>query len=257
MPSISPMNIERSCASENELLGSPEIIQQLMEHLLASSDPDLLFSAPKEGAILPEDFKELQSFEEFVNSPIRYKVTKQRRTLHVYTLGPMSSKDQKACNTLISFIRAFFSLPVVLKGNLEVNASKDPLEYFVQSDDSFEPIQAQCRRRVYRTGEKGEQKLTKEVIELNAVDILKTLYQYVESDTYTVVGITSHQMYCPSYTNDAIMGYSCRCRCCVISIPECFEPQAHDPLRAYKCSFLLTLFGKNNKDTWIRVACLR
>ena len=209
-----------------------------MEQLLRSSDPESLFQPIKSDAFLPEDYEDVQTYSKFVDSRTRYKVTQRRHTLHVYRIGKMSARYQRLSTRLVQFLRAFFVLPVVEKGELVTEPHKKSRkdEYIVRPTDSKDGyyVKSQTKKRSRKTNLKAEGKNGKDVIELDAGDILGVLIHYIESDTYTIVGITSHNIYNPKYKDDIIMGLGCGSRSCVISIPECFDATIKDQTKADK-----------------------
>ena len=206
-----------------------------MEHLLTTSEPDSFFIPVKEGAILDEDYEDLQTYEKFASSRTRYKITKRRHTLHVYNIGKMPKRYQKLSLKLIEFIRCFFTLTTIVKGNLVVKYSGNKKqEYIVHPEGNENEYYVKSQTRIREDSDSIPN--SKSVLELDASDLLGVLGLYVENDTYTVIGITSHRIYNPKYKDDVIMGFGCGSRSCVISIPDCYDEKIKNSASADKAA---------------------
>eukprot|EP01022_Parablepharisma_sp_SALTPOND_P029312 TRINITY_DN73105_c0_g1_i1.p1 TRINITY_DN73105_c0_g1~~TRINITY_DN73105_c0_g1_i1.p1 ORF type:complete len:309 (+),score=15.86 TRINITY_DN73105_c0_g1_i1:147-1073(+) len=198
-----------------------------MEALLKSSYLTELFPTPKIGATLPRDYNFYQTLEDFLESTTRHKFTEQSRALHVYYIGAMSESYQKLAEKLISFLKAFFTVPVILKGKLVVEPGKAAKECLIHlpAESSGYTIKLHYKKRGIGRVRANFPQVTKKdlVVELDAGDVIGAVSHYREPEAYTVIGITSHNIYNPFHKDDIIMGFARGNKGCVISIPECFD----------------------------------
>jgi len=211
-----------------------------MEKLLISSGPDSIYKPLKSGAVLDEDYEDPETLEEYKNSEDRVNVTEQTRTLHVYYIGDMPESFQKLSKKLLEFVESFYQIPVVFKGYLTAEHSSDPNKYIVHPIDNKDGYYAKiqerkaCPGRLVYYKKKGKHK--NNVIEFNAHDLVGVLGQYRENNSYTVLGITSHNIYNPHYKTDVIMGMARGNRGCVVSIVECFDMKIKDKEKREKAA---------------------
>eukprot|EP00826_Nyctotherus_ovalis_P029995 TRINITY_DN2379_c0_g6_i1.p1 TRINITY_DN2379_c0_g6~~TRINITY_DN2379_c0_g6_i1.p1 ORF type:complete len:332 (-),score=81.15 TRINITY_DN2379_c0_g6_i1:118-1113(-) len=211
------------------------ISRKKMESLLRSSDPELFYYPIKEGATLDEDFEDVQTVDDFLCSLDRDKVTSARHTFHVYFIGEIPAKLKKLAERLFKFLAAFFSMSVVVKGSLSVDFEKGK---FARISSSKKENCAKVQRR-----KRGAERMAlypekvKGVAEINSDDLLMILRQYVEKDTFTVLGITACNIYNPYQPDDVIMGFSCRSRSSVVSIVECFNTRIKSQAQKDKIAF--------------------
>ncbi len=209
-----------------------------MEQLLRSTDPDAFFYPLKEGAVLDEDYKGVQTVSKFLGSNTRHNVTPERHTLLIYHLGTMTPRFRALSDRLASFMRAFFGLTVIVRGDLVVEEllDKSGNKFVVRSPSSLDGYivrsQTASRETYTKSGKARKKRKTHHnVTELHAIDLLKVLKEYAEADTFVVVGLMAWDIFNPNYTDDVIMGYS-GYRSCVISIPQCYDSAISGPKTA-------------------------
>ena len=167
-----------------------------MEYLIRSSDPDSIYDPLNEDSVLLEDYKNIQTIRKFLNWTGRNKITPTRHTFHVYYIGEMSSKFKKLSERLFEFIRNFFMMPVVVKGNLIVDPCPiSKKNCIIRTSDSKDAYYVKVLRRRPTSGRMiFKQKGHKNTMELDSGDVLSVLKTRVENDTFTVFGITSHNI---------------------------------------------------------------
>ena len=194
-----------------------------MESLIFSSNPYLIYKKVKKGAILEEDFEDLQTVDDFVNDKEKNKKTKLKNNIDVYYIGSIPKELLIFSEKLLKLIELHFSVNIRFIGELMVKKmKKNKYKVFNINKDLYFSIKTQTRN-------KKEERLQiyKErddyTLELSSGDILDMLINFKNKTTLTVLGLTAYNIYNPDITDDTIFGLSCGDGASIISLTECFD----------------------------------
>ena len=83
-----------------------------IESLIFSSNPHKIYKNVKKGAILEEDFDDLQTIQVFINDKQRNKKTKIKKYLDVYYIGEIPKDFQVISENLLNLISLHFSINI-------------------------------------------------------------------------------------------------------------------------------------------------
>ena len=73
-----------------------------IESLIFSSNPNKIYKKIKNGAILEEDFEDLQTVKDFINDKERNKKTKYKNNIDVYYIGEIPKEFQLISEKLLN-----------------------------------------------------------------------------------------------------------------------------------------------------------
>ena len=207
---------------------SKKEINSKMESLIFSSNPHKIFKSVKNGAILEEDFEDIQTIKDFINDKERNKRTKLKNNIDVNYIGEIPEDLQIFSEKLLNLISLHFSINIRIKGELMVERKKEnQFRLYDLNQDTFFVINAQQKKK-----KKERFQVYKEnkniIIELNSGEILDALLNFLEDSTLTVLGITAYNIFNPDLPDDTIMGYSTGDGSSLVSLTECFDNKIKD-----------------------------
>ena len=207
---------------------SKKEINSKMESLIFSSNPHKIFKSVKNGAILEEDYEDIQTIKDFINDKERNKRTKSKNNIDVYYIGEIPEDLQIFSEKLLNLISLHFSINIRIKGELMVERKKEnQFRLYDLNQDTYFVINAQQKKK-----KKERFQVYKEnkniIIELNGGEILDALLNFLEDSTLTVLGITAYNIFNPDLPDDTIMGYSTGDGSSLVSLTECFDNKIKD-----------------------------
>ena len=210
-------------------MSKKKLLDSKIESLIFSSNSNKIYKKVKQGAILEEDFEDLQTVKDFINDKERNKRTKIKNNIDVYYIGSIPSEFQIFVEKLLNLISIHFSINIRIRGELMAEQIKYKKSYRIYNlNKDF----ACCINTQYK--EKTEERLQiykgKEgsVLELNSGEMLDMLINFRKKSTLTILGLTAYNIYNPDIPDDIIMGYSCGDGASVVSLTECFNNKIKD-----------------------------
>ena len=196
-----------------------------LESLIFSSDQNKIYKKVKKGAILEEDFEDVQTVKDFINDKERNKKTKLKNNIDVYYLGALPEDFILISEKLLNLISIQFSINIRIQGELMIEKvyRKNQYKIYSLNKDFYYLINSQ------KIKEKKEERLQiyKEnsnlVVELNSGEILDMLINFRKKTSLIVLGLIN-----PDLPDDTIMGFSCGDGASVVSLTECFDNKIKD-----------------------------
>ena len=196
-----------------------------IESLIFSSNPNKIYKKIKKGAILEEDFEDVQTINDFINDKERNKRTKLRNNIDVYYIGALPQEFQTISEKLLNLISIQFSVNIRIQGELMVekiyrknqyklyNLTKD-IYYCINSQKN--KIKKEERLQIYKEN-------SNLIVELNSGEILDMLFNFRNKSTLMILGLTAYNIFNPDIPDDTIMGFSCGDEASIVSLTECFD----------------------------------
>ena len=201
-----------------------------LESLIFSSDQNKIYKKVKKGAILEEDFEDVQTVKDFINDKERNKKTKLKNNIDVYYLGALPEDFISISEKLLNLISIQFSINIRIQGELMIEKvyRKNQYKIYSLNKDFYYLINSQ------KIKEKKEERLQiyKEnsnlVVELNSGEILDMLINFRKKTSLIVLGLTAYNIFNPDLPDDTIMGFSCGDGASIVSLTECFDNKIKD-----------------------------
>lgn len=204
-------------------------IDQKIESLIFSSNPNKIYKPAKNGALLEEDFEDVQTVKEFINDKERNKRTKMKNNIDVYFIGSLPKEFQIFVEKLLKLISIHFSINIRIQGELMLEKVKNKNQYRLYNinQDLYYIINTQYKKKKIERLQIYTDK-NNMITELNSGNIIETLINFIKKSTLTVLGITAYNIYNPDIPDDTIMGYSCGDGTSIVSLTECFDNKIKD-----------------------------
>lgn len=198
-------------------------IEPSIESLIYSSNPQEIFKKVKKGALLEEDFEDVQTIKDFINDDQRNKRTKLKNNIDVYYIGCIPKDLQLFAQNLLNLISSHFSINIRFIGELMVEKiKKNQYRIYNLDKDLYFCINSQNKKKKeerYQVYQENKN-LT---LELNSGEILGMLLNFKQKSTLTVLGLTAYNIFNPDLPDDIIMGFSCGNGASIVSLTECFD----------------------------------
>ena len=210
-----------------------------IESLIFSSNPNKIYKKIKKGAILEEDFEDVQTINDFINDKERNKRTKLRNNIDVYYIGALPQEFQTTSEKLLNLISIQFSVNIRIQGELMVekiyrknqykiyNLNKD-LYYCINSQKN--KIKKEERLQIYKEN-------SNLIVELNSGEILDMLINFRNKSTLMILGLTAYNIFNPDIPDDTIMGFSSGDGASIVSLTECYDNKLKDVVIRNKNAF--------------------
>ena len=209
-----------------------------IESLIFSSNPNKIYKKIKKGAILEEDFEDVQTINDFINDKERNKRTKLRNNIDVYYIGALPQEFQTISEKLLNLISIQFSVNIRIQGELMVekirknqykiyNLNKD-LYYCINSQKN--KIKKEERLQIYKEN-------SNLIVELNSGEILDMLINFRNKSTLMILGLTAYNIFNPDIPDDTIMGFSSGDGASIVSLTECYDNKLKDVVIRNKNAF--------------------
>jgi predicted Zn-dependent protease len=210
-----------------------------IESLIFSSNPNKIYKKIKKGAILEEDFEDVQTINDFINDKERNKKTKLRNNIDVYYIGALPQEFQKISEKLLNLISIQFSVNIRIQGELMVekiyrknqykiyNLTKD-IYYCINSQKN--KIKKEERLQIYKEN-------SNLIVELNSGEILDMLINFRNKSTLMILGLTAYNIFNPDIPDDTIMGFSSGDGASIVSLTECYDNKLKDVVIRNKNAF--------------------
>ena len=210
-----------------------------IESLIFSSNPNKIYKKIKKGAILEEDFEDVQTINDFINDKERNKRTKLRNNIDVYYIGALPQEFQTISEKLLNLISIQFSVNIRIQGELMVekiyrknqykiyNLNKD-LYYCINSQKN--KIKKEERLQIYKEN-------SNLIVELNSGEILDMLINFRNKSTLMILGLTAYNIFNPDIPDDTIMGFSSGDGASIVSLTECYDNKLKDVILRNKNAF--------------------
>ena len=210
-----------------------------IESLIFSSNPDKIYKKIKKGAILEEDFEDVQTINDFINDKERNKRTKLRNNIDVYYIGALPQEFQTISEKLLNLISIQFSVNIRIQGELMVekiyrknqykifNLTKD-IYYCINSQKN--KIKKEERLQIYKEN-------SNLIVELNSGEILDMLINFRNKSTLMILGLTAYNIFNPDIPDDTIMGFSSGDGASIVSLTECYDNKLKDVVIRNKNAF--------------------
>ena len=210
-----------------------------IESLIFSSNPNKIYKKIKKGAILEEDFEDVQTINDFINDKERNKRTKLRNNIDVYYIGALPQEFQKISEKLLNLISIQFSVNIRIQGELMVekiyrknqykiyNLTKD-IYYCINSQKN--KIKKEERLQIYKEN-------SNLIVELNSGEILDMLINFRNKSTLMILGLTAYNIFNPDIPDDTIMGFSSGDGASIVSLTECYDNKLKDVVIRNKNAF--------------------
>ena len=210
-----------------------------IESLIFSSNPNKIYKKIKKGAILEEDFEDVQTINDFINDKERNKKTKLRNNIDVYYIGALPQEFQTISEKLLNLISIQFSVNIRIQGELMVekiyrknqykiyNLNKD-LYYCINSQKN--KIKKEERLQIYKEN-------SNLIVELNSGEILDMLINFRNKSTLMILGLTAYNIFNPDIPDDTIMGFSSGDGASIVSLTECYDNKLKDVVIRNKNAF--------------------
>lgn len=210
-----------------------------IESLIFSSNPNKIYKKIKKGAILEEDFEDVQTINDFINDKERNKRTKLRNNIDVYYIGAIPQEFQTISEKLLNLISIQFSVNIRIQGELMVekiykknqykiyNLNKD-LYYCINSQKN--KIKKEERLQIYKEN-------SNLIVELNSGEILDMLFNFRNKSTLMILGLTAYNIFNPDIPDDTIMGFSSGDGASIVSLTECYDNKLKDVVIRNKNAF--------------------
>ena len=204
-------------------------IDPKIESLIFSSNPNKIYKPAKNGALLEEDFEDVQTVKEFINDKERNKRTKMKNNIDVYFIGSLPKEFQIFVDKLLKLISIHFSINIRIQGELMLEKVKNKNQYRLYNikQDLYYIINTQYKKKKIERLQIYTDK-NNMITELNSGNIIETLINFIKKSTLTVLGITAYNIYNPDIPDDTIMGYSCGDGTSIVSLTECFDNKIKD-----------------------------
>ena len=210
-----------------------------IESLIFSSNPDKIYKKIKYGAILEEDFEDLQTVKDFINDKERNKKTKIKKYIDVYYIGEIPKDFQLIAEKLLNLISIQFSLNIRIQGELMVEKVFRKNQYKIY--DLKQVIYYNINSKKNKEAKEERLQIYKEdknlIVELDSGQILDMLVDFKKKSTLTVLGLTAYNIFNPDLPDDTIMGYSSGDGVSIVSLTECFDNKIKDINIKYKSAF--------------------
>ena len=203
---------------------SKKELDSQLESLIYSSNPQQIYKNIKKGAILEEDYEDIQTIQDFINDKTKNKRTKLKNNIDVYYIGGIPKDLQLISENLLNLISIHFCINIRIQGELMVEKTNKNNQYRIYNLNKELFYIINCQKK-----QKKEERfqIYKEnnnlVVELNAGDMLGMLLNFKTKSTLTVLGLTAYNIFNPDIPDDIIMGYSCGNGASVVSLTECFD----------------------------------
>lgn len=210
-----------------------------IESLIFSSNPNKIYKKIKKGAILEEDFEDVQTINDFINDKERNKKTKLRNNIDVYYIGALPQEFQIISEKLLNLISIQFSVNIRIQGELMVekiyrknqykiyNLTKD-IYYCINSQKN--KIKKEERLQIYKEN-------SNLIVELNSGEILDMLINFRNKSTLMILGLTAYNIFNPDIPDDTIMGFSSGDGASIVSLTECYDNKLKDVVIRNKNAF--------------------
>jgi predicted Zn-dependent protease len=210
-----------------------------IESLIFSSNPNKIYKKIKKGAILEEDFEDVQTINDFINDKERNKRTKLRNNIDVYYIGALPQEFQTISEKLLNLISIQFSVNIRIQGELMVekiyrknqykiyNLTKD-IYYCINSQKN--KIKKEERLQIYKEN-------SNLIVELNSGEILDMLINFRNKSTLMILGLTAYNIFNPDIPDDTIMGFSSGDGASIVSLTECYDNKLKDVVIRNKNAF--------------------
>ena len=210
-----------------------------IESLIFSSNPNKIYKKIKKGAILEEDFEDVQTINDFINDKERNKRTKLRNNIDVYYIGALPQEFQTISEKLLNLISIQFSVNIRIQGELMVekiyrknqykiyNLTKD-IYYCINSQKN--KIKKEERLQIYKEN-------SNLIVELNSGEILDMLFNFRNKSTLMILGLTAYNIFNPDIPDDTIMGFSSGDGASIVSLTECYDNKLKDVVIRNKNAF--------------------
>ena len=210
-----------------------------IESLIFSSNPNKIYKKIKKGAILEEDFEDVQTINDFINDKERNKRTKLRNNIVVYYIGALPQEFQTISEKLLNLISIQFSVNIRIQGELMVekiyrknqykiyNLTKD-IYYCINSQKN--KIKKEERLQIYKEN-------SNLIVELNSGEILDMLINFRNKSTLMILGLTAYNIFNPDIPDDTIMGFSSGDGASIVSLTECYDNKLKDVVIRNKNAF--------------------
>ena len=210
-----------------------------IESLIFSSNPNKIYKKIKKGAILEEDFEDVQTINDFINDKERNKRTKLRNNIDVYYIGALPQEFQTISEKLLNLISIQFSVNIRIQGELMVekiyrknqykiyNFTKD-IYYCINSQKN--KIKKEERLQIYKEN-------SNLIVELNSGEILDMLINFRNKSTLMILGLTAYNIFNPDIPDDTIMGFSSGDGASIVSLTECYDNKLKDVILRNKNAF--------------------
>ena len=210
-----------------------------IESLIFSSNPNKIYKKIKKGAILEEDFEDVQTINDFINDKERNKKTKLRNNIDVYYIGALPQEFQTISEKLLNLISIQFSVNIRIQGELMVekiyrknqykiyNLTKD-IYYCINSQKN--KIKKEERLQIYKEN-------SNLIVELNSGEILDMLINFRNKSTLMILGLTAYNIFNPDIPDDTIMGFSSGDGASIVSLTECYDNKLKDVVIRNKNAF--------------------
>ena len=210
-----------------------------IESLIFSSNLDKIYKKIKYGAILEEDFEDLQTVKDFINDKERNKRTKIKKYIDVYYIGEIPKDFQLIAEKLLNLISIQFSLNIRIQGELMVEKVFRKNQYKIY--DLKQVIYYNINSKKNKEAKEERLQIYKEdknlIVELDSGQILDMLVDFKKKSTLTVLGLTAYNIFNPDLPDDTIMGYSSGDGVSIVSLTECFDNKIKDINIKYKSAF--------------------
>jgi len=203
----------------------------LIQSLIFSSNPKKIYKNVKYGSILEEDYEDIQTIQDYIKEKGKNKKTKLKENIDVYYIGIIPKEFQIFSEKLLNLISIHFCVNIIIKGELIVEKNDKKNNYRIYNINKHNYYLINCQKR---TKKEERFQIYKEnnnnnlVIELNAGDLLKMLFNFKTKSTLTVLGLTAYNIFNPDLPDDVIMGYSCGNGTSIVSLTECFDNKLKD-----------------------------
>lgn len=204
-------------------------IDPKIESLIFSSNVNKIYKSVKNGALLEEDFEEVQTVKDFINDKDRNKRTKMKNYIDVYFIGSLPQEFQIYAEKLLNLISIHFSINIRIQGELMVEKVKNKKQYKLYNlkQDLYYIVNSQYKKKkierlqIYKENNNM-------ITELNSGNIIEILINFKKKSSLTVLGLTAYNIFNPDIPKDTIMGFSCGDGTSVVSLTECFDNKIKD-----------------------------
>ena len=204
-------------------------IDPKIESLIFSSNVNKIYKSVKNGALLEEDFEDVQTVKDFINDKDRNKRTKMKNYIDVYFIGSLPQEFQIYAEKLLNLISIHFSINIRIQGELMVEKVKNKKQYKLYNlkQDLYYIVNSQYKKKkierlqIYKENNNM-------IIELNSGNIIEILINFKKKSSLTVLGLTAYNIFNPDIPEDTIMGFSCGDGTSVVSLTECFDNKIKD-----------------------------
>ena len=208
---------------------SKDQIDPKIESLIFSSNVNIIYKSVKNGALLEEDFEDVQTVKDFINDKDRNKRTKMKNYIDVYFIGSLPQEFQIYAEKLLNLISIHFSINIRIQGELMVEKVKNKKQYKLYNlkQDLYYIVNSQYKKKkierlqIYKENNNM-------IAELNSGNIIEILINFKKKSSLTVLGLTAYNIFNPDIPEDTIMGFSCGDGTSVVSLTECFDNKIKD-----------------------------